>query len=153
MPKNISAADLIAYVRQLKADKEKALAVRLDAEKCWAEGPDKPWEALLCYMTKAQRLNAAAVHGRIAKKCRRELELLNALLVILGDNVVSAGDPIVPQSGPDHFSPIPKSSPSQAMLPNCQLRNILSLTAKSSPSQADPQKQLRLRGPLQIPPA
>jgi hypothetical protein len=73
----------VEFVKGKLADAEKSLKFREESEKVWREGTDKSWRAVGCKMTKQQRLEVSACHGRIAVKCRREVEMFKEVLARL----------------------------------------------------------------------
>lgn len=56
-----------------------SLKAREEMEVVWRGGTEESWRAVGCRLTKAQRLKDSAMHGRIAAKLRREVELFKAV--------------------------------------------------------------------------
>lgn len=56
-----------------------SLKAREEMERTWRGGTDEMWRAVGCTKTKAQRFKEAEMHGRIAAKLRREVELFKAV--------------------------------------------------------------------------
>lgn len=71
---------LVEFIKAKLADAEKSLSCRAEMRQTWAGGTDKSWRAVGCKLTKAQRLEHSAMHGRIEIKQRREVEMFKAVL-------------------------------------------------------------------------
>lgn len=56
---------------------------RDDSYKTWRGGTDASWRAVGCLDSKEKRIETAHRHGHIAIKCRRKLEILQAVLARL----------------------------------------------------------------------
>jgi len=80
---NISKEQIVEFVKAKTAERERIIQFRDDSEACWRGGTDESWRAVGCKLSKRERLEAAAIHGIIAVKNRRELELWKALLEIV----------------------------------------------------------------------
>lgn len=88
---NISSTELVAWLNAKIADAEKSVRAREDAEKTFRSGTDAQWKRAAAMhpsthgkpMTKEVRLEAAAIQGRIAVKCRREAAMFKAVLAAL----------------------------------------------------------------------
>ena len=76
-------SELIAFIESEKKYAESCVKFREDSVKCWRGGTDESWKAVGCRKTKAQRLETAAIHGRIAIKMRRRVELFDGVLDVL----------------------------------------------------------------------
>lgn len=73
-------SDLITWLHVKIAEAEKSLKAREDMELTWRGGTDKSWAAVGCKMKKLERIQHADMQGRIAVKCRREVEMFKAIL-------------------------------------------------------------------------
>lgn len=82
-PKAVCCDDLLGFLRGKLAFAEQALRSRVDAQKCWREGTNESWQKVGCKMTKEQRLRVSETEGRIAEKCRREVEMFRAVIAAL----------------------------------------------------------------------
>lgn len=69
-----------SFIKGKIADAERAWRARKDMQSTWANGTDEGWRAVNCKLTKKQRLEESAMHGRIALKAARELQLFRAVL-------------------------------------------------------------------------
>lgn len=79
---------LLEWLQGKIADAEKAVKAREQLEETWRIGDDKSWaEAAALHpdtkdeppMKKADRLKESAAQGRIAARCRHDLEMLNEI--------------------------------------------------------------------------
>lgn len=73
----------VEYIKAKIIEAEKAVKFRDDSYKTWRGGTDASWRAVGCTASKAERLKTADSHGRIAIKCRKELQTLQAVLEYL----------------------------------------------------------------------
>lgn len=74
---------LVKFIRLKIADARRTLKCREQMAKVWRSGTDAEWRAVGCRKSKAQRLDDARIHDRIAVKNRHELEMLRAVLAYL----------------------------------------------------------------------
>jgi hypothetical protein len=87
----------VEFIKAKLAKAEMTLAKREAMEKCWLEGTDESWRAAGCYMSKSDRLETSARHGRIAVKNREEVAMFKAVLHQLAPNAKA-------DRGPDDVS-------------------------------------------------
>jgi hypothetical protein len=80
------------YIKTKIAEVEKEVKFRDDSYKTWREGTDASWRAAGCHDSKAVRLDQSDRHGRITIKCRRELQILQAVLENLQKRTVGSAD-------------------------------------------------------------
>jgi hypothetical protein len=73
----------VEYIKAKISDAEKAVKFRDESYKTWRCGTDASWRAAGCTASKAERLKTADGHARIAIKCRKELQTLQAVLEYL----------------------------------------------------------------------
>lgn len=78
-----SKEDLIEWLKKQLEQAEMAVRCREEGEKVWQSGPDKKWREVGCKMTKVERLRVADREGRIAKKCRRDVDMIKAIISML----------------------------------------------------------------------
>ena len=76
----VRCEDLLCFLREKLADAEKALVFREESEAVWRDGDADTWRSVGCKLTFEQRLMESKRHGRIAAKCRREIELFKAAI-------------------------------------------------------------------------
>lgn len=74
--------ELLKWLQVKLADAQKALAAREQGEATWKEGSEKAWKAVGCRKTKAERFALGEIEGRIAVKCRHEIEMFQAVIKI-----------------------------------------------------------------------
>lgn len=72
-------SELIEFIEGKLINAFSTLKTREEMEVVWRGGTEESWRAVGCHLTKAQRLKDSAMHGRIASKLRREVELLKAV--------------------------------------------------------------------------
>jgi hypothetical protein len=83
---------VVEFVKGKLAAAEHAVKCREEAEKTWRGGTDESWRAVGCRMALGQRMETSAREGRIAIKCRREVEMFKEVLARLqAPNVKSCG--------------------------------------------------------------
>jgi len=82
-PLGIGFEDLLCWLRVKLDEAKHSLKCREDMQKTWAGGTDASWRAAGCRDSKATRLAHSASHGRIAVKCRREVEMFNATIAAI----------------------------------------------------------------------
>ena len=70
----------VEYIKSKITEAEKALKFREDSYKLWRGGTEEAWRAAGSRASKAERVKTSDGHGRIAIKCRRELEILQSVL-------------------------------------------------------------------------
>ncbi len=82
----------IVWVRAKLVEAEKSVRAREQMEEGYRTGTDAEWEAAAKMhpstaneprMTKADRLKESATQGRIAVKCRRDVEMLKLVLALI----------------------------------------------------------------------
>lgn len=73
----------VEYIKAKIVEAEKAVKFRDDSYKTWRGGTDASWREVGCFDSKEKRIRTSDSHGRIAIKCRRELETLQAVLEYL----------------------------------------------------------------------
>lgn len=71
--------EMIEFIEGKLIDSFASLKAREEMEKTWSGGTDETWRAVGCHLSKKQRLKDSAMHGRIAIKLRREVELFKAV--------------------------------------------------------------------------
>ena len=85
--KGVGMSDLLGavvkFIQGKLADSKRTLKCREDMQKVWSEGTDESWRAVGNRMTKAQRLIESDMHGRIAAKNRKEMDMFKATLSAL----------------------------------------------------------------------
>lgn len=84
-PLGIGFEDLLCWLRVKLAEAESALGAREQMEACWRTGTDESWKAVAARAggkayTKKERMEESARQGRIAVKCRREVEMYKATI-------------------------------------------------------------------------
>jgi hypothetical protein len=85
-PNMMNRADLLEWLRGKITEAEKALRAREEMERVWQCGSDEEWARVAALhpstagkpIKKADRLREAELQGRIAAKCRIDLEMLHA---------------------------------------------------------------------------
>ena len=75
----VGSSDLLGWLRGKIADAEKTVIAREQMESAWRDGTAKSWKAVGCKMNKTARLEEASRQGRIAVKCRREVQMFKAV--------------------------------------------------------------------------
>jgi hypothetical protein len=94
-----SDRELSTWLRSKLSEAETALRAREQMEKSWRSGTDESWEAAAKMhpstadkppMTRAQRLKESEAQGRIALKCRKDVEMLRAVLSIIDPTAIRA---------------------------------------------------------------
>lgn len=81
----------IEFIQVKIVEAEKALKAREQMQRIWREGTDESWAAAANAhpstkgqrLTKAERLKESESHGRIAVKCRLEVEMFKLVLTQL----------------------------------------------------------------------
>ena len=79
-PTRIGSGDLLGWLVVKLHEAKSALKAREQMEATWRGGTDESWRAAGCKMNKAARLKESETHGRIAVKCRREVEMFEATI-------------------------------------------------------------------------
>jgi hypothetical protein len=82
--KAVGSGALLGWLRVKLNEAESALKAREQMEASWRGGTDASWRAVGCKLNKLARLNESATHGRIAVKCRREVEMFKAVIASIG---------------------------------------------------------------------
>src|ERR1017187_7754783 len=85
----LSSSALLGWLRGKIADAEKTLRAREQMENAWLGGTDKSWRAVGCKLGRTQRIAMTDTHARIAKKCRREVQMFRSIL----DALIHPNDP------------------------------------------------------------
>jgi hypothetical protein len=75
--------EIIIWLRDQLAKAELAVKAREHAEAVWRSGTDQTWQAAGCRLSKAKRLQEADTQGRIAEKCRRDVQMLKAIITMV----------------------------------------------------------------------
>lgn len=84
-----SLGEVVEWLRGKIAEAEKTVAAREQMEACWRDGDDKEWaDAAKLHpstagkpvMLKVDRIKESEAQGRIAAKCRHELEMFRTIL-------------------------------------------------------------------------
>lgn len=83
--------EVLGWLRAKLADAEKSLRAREQSEATFRSGTDESWAAAAELhsstrgkpMNKKARLEVALIQGRIAGKCRREVEMFKAVIAAL----------------------------------------------------------------------
>lgn len=76
----MSSEDVMHWLNEQLAKAEQSVKAREQSHQSWAGGTTESWREVGCRMTKAQRLKESAAQGRIAVKCRRDVEMLKAVI-------------------------------------------------------------------------
>lgn len=71
---------LVQFIEGKLIEAFATLKAREEMQRVWAGGTDESWRAVGCHLTKKQRLKDSAMHGRIAEKNRKEVEMFKAVL-------------------------------------------------------------------------
>lgn len=74
---------VVKFIQGKLAESKRTLKCREDMQKVWSEGTDESWRAVGNRMTKARRLIESDMHGRIAAKNRKEVDMFKATLSAL----------------------------------------------------------------------
>ncbi len=75
----ITKIEMVDFIEGKLIEAFASLKAREEMETVWKGGTEESWRAVGCRLTKAQRLKDSAMHGRIAVKLRREVELFKAV--------------------------------------------------------------------------
>jgi len=89
---NPSTEDMLAFLRSKLAESQKALRAREQSAKVWRTGDEKTWKAAGCKLTKAQRIKEADAQARISIKCRREVDLFQAVIAAVDGSNAELSD-------------------------------------------------------------
>jgi hypothetical protein len=76
----LSPAPLLGWLVVKLHEAKSALKAREQMEATWRGGTDESWRAAGCKMNKEARLKESETHGRIAVKCRHEVEMFEATI-------------------------------------------------------------------------
>lgn len=73
--------EILDWLEEKLADAETSLRARKQMEAIWEGGTDESWREVGCQKNKSERLKESKMQGRIAAKCRRDVEMLRATIV------------------------------------------------------------------------
>jgi hypothetical protein len=79
----LSSSDLLGWLRAKLIDAESTLKARMQMEATWRGGTDESWKAVGCKTNKAERLKESERHGRIASRCRHDVEMFKAFIAAI----------------------------------------------------------------------
>ena len=80
---SFTIGDLLAFVKLKRDALVKNIAGREQMRDSWSKGTSAEWRKAKCKMTKAQRMEEAGIHARIASAQRREVAMYDAVIDVL----------------------------------------------------------------------
>ncbi len=97
----VGVGGVIAWLREQLSAAEKSLRAREQMEQSWKTGTNAEWDAAAKMhpdtaneprMKKADRMKESAAQGRIAVRCRQDVEMFKLLLASLGGGGAEMGE-------------------------------------------------------------